>query len=57
MMNVSLDDRSVDPQLRTILQSKIDRRLNNQVIDGLERLRGQSDEAALNASCLGTRAQ
>ena len=36
MMNVSLHHRGVDPQLRAILQSKIDCRLNNQIIDGFE---------------------
>src|SRR6202049_2242756 len=54
-MNVSLDDRGIDPQLGAILQSKIDCRLNHQVIDGFERLRCQSDEAALKRVVLGYR--
>src|SRR6266702_1780460 len=53
MMNVSLDDRGVDTQFRAILQSKIDCCLNNQVIDGFESLRCQSDEAALKRVVFG----
>src|SRR5437899_8803597 len=47
MMNVSLHHRSVDPQLRTVLQSELDRRLNHQVVDRFQRLWRQTDEAAL----------
>ena len=54
MMNVGLHHRSVDPQLRTVLQSELDRRLNDQVIDRFQRLRSQTDEPVLKASCLGT---
>ena len=55
MMNVSLHHRGVDPQLRAILQSKIDCRLNNQIIDGFQCLRCQSDEAALKSVVFGHR--
>ena len=36
VMNVRLHHCGIDPQLRAILQAKIDRCLNDQVIDGLE---------------------
>src|SRR3984893_2101400 len=55
MMNVSLDDRGVDTQLRAVLQSKIDCRLNHQVIDRFERLRRQPIEAAAERIVLGYR--
>jgi hypothetical protein len=55
MMDVGLHHRGVDPQLRTILQSELDRRPNHQVVDGFERLRCQSDEAALKRVVLGHR--
>ena len=47
MMNVGLHHRGVDPQLRAVLQSELDRRLNHQVVDRFQRLRRQPDEAAL----------
>jgi hypothetical protein len=50
MMDVGLHHRGVDPQLPTVLQSELDRRPNHQVVDGFERLRRQSDKAALNRS-------
>ncbi len=49
MMNVSLHHRSVDPQLRTVLQSEFDRRPNHQVVDCLQRLWHQTDEAGWKA--------
>jgi hypothetical protein len=47
MMNVALYNRSVDPQLRTVFQSELDRRPNHQVVDRVQRLRRQTDEATL----------
>src|SRR6516225_4266717 len=47
MMNVGLHHRGVDPQLRTVLQSELDRRPNHQVVDCFQRLWRQTDEAAL----------
>jgi hypothetical protein len=45
-MNVGLHHRSVDPQLRTVLQSELDRRPNHQVVDCFQRLWRQTDGAA-----------
>src|SRR3984957_7422856 len=53
MMNVTLDNRGIDTQLGAVLQSKIDCRLNHQVIDRFERLRRQSIEAAAERIVLG----
>src|ERR1700686_2643240 len=47
MVNVSLYHRSVDPQLRAVVQSELDRRTNRQVVDRFQRLWCQTDEAAL----------
>ena len=47
MMNVGLHHCGVDPQLRTVLQSKLDRRSNHHVVNRFQRLRCQSDEATL----------
>ena len=47
MMNIGLHHRSVDPQLRAVLQSELDRRPNHQVVDCFQRLWRQTDEAAL----------
>ena len=55
MMDVGLHHRGVDPQLPTVLQSELDRRPNHQVVDGFERLRRQSDEAALKRIVFGHR--
>src|SRR6266851_1139585 len=55
MMNVSLHHCGVDTQLRAVLQSKIDRSLNHQVIDDFERLRRQPIEAAVERIVLGYR--
>ena len=52
MMNVGLHHRSVDPQLHTVLQSELDRRLNDQVVDRFQRLRSQTDEPALEGVVL-----
>ena len=51
-MNVGLHDRGIDPQLRAVLQSKTNRRLNHQVVDGPERLRRQPIEAAIEGIML-----
>jgi len=51
-----LHHRSVDPQLRAVLQSELDRRPNHQVIDRFQRLWRQSDEAALEGGPRGLRA-
>src|SRR5258707_841817 len=55
MMNVGLDDRGVNTQLGAVLQSKIDCRLNHQVIDRFERLRREPIEAAAERIVLGHR--
>ena len=47
MMNIGLHHRNVDPQLRAVLQSELDRRPNHQVVDCFQRLWRQTDEAAL----------
>ena len=47
MMNVGMHHRGVDAQFRAVLQSKIDRCLNHQIIDGFERLRRKPIEAAI----------
>src|SRR5689334_11698085 len=52
MMNVGLHHCSVDPQLRTVLQSELDGRLNDQVVDRFQRLRSQTDEPALEGVVL-----
>src|SRR3974390_1729836 len=52
MMNVGLYHRSVDPQLRAVLQSKLDRRPNHQIVDRLQRPWRQTDEAALKGVML-----
>jgi hypothetical protein len=52
MMNVGLHHRSVDPQLRAVLQSELDRRPNHQVVDCFQRLWGQTDEATLEGVML-----
>src|ERR1700751_3820119 len=52
MMNVDLHRRGGDPQLRAVLQSELDRRLNDQVVDRFQRLRSQTDEPALEGVVL-----
>jgi DNA-binding transcriptional LysR family regulator len=51
-MNVGLHHRSVDPQLRTVLQSELDRCPNHQVVDCFQRLWRQTDEATLKGVML-----
>jgi len=53
MMNVGLDHRRVDPQLGAILQAERDRRLDHEVVDGLECRRRQPVEAAVERIMLG----
>jgi len=53
MMDVRLHYRGVDPQLRTIFQSQIDRCSNHQIIDSFQCLGGQSNEAALERVVFG----
>ena len=53
MMNVGLDHRRVDPQLGAVLQAERDRRLDHEVVDGLECRRRQPVEAAVERIMLG----
>src|SRR3974390_3162565 len=55
MMNIGLHYGGVAPQLRTILQPKLHRCPNDQVINGFESLRRKANEAALKGVVLGHR--
>ena len=46
-MNVRLHHGRVDPQLRAVLQTEIDRGLNHRVIHGLQRRRGEPIERSV----------
>src|SRR6266436_4037069 len=52
MMDVGLHHRSVDPQLRAVFQSEVDRCPNHQIVDRSQRLWGQTDEATLKGVML-----
>jgi hypothetical protein len=54
MMNIGLHHRGVDAELLAILQSKIDRGLKHQVIDGFEGRRVNRLKLRLNVSWRGT---
>ncbi len=47
VMNVRLDHGGVDPQLRPVLQAERDRRVDDRVIDRLQRVRGEPVEGAV----------
>src|SRR5262249_26941050 len=53
VMNVRLHHRGIDPQLRAVLQAKIDRRLTARLADGPERVRRQPIGAAVERMGLG----
>ena len=53
MMNIRLDDRGVDPQLRAILQAEGNRHADDRVIDGLQRRGGQPVDGAVERVVLG----
>ena len=55
MMNVGLNHRRVDPQLRAILQAKVERCSNDKVVDGYEGLRRQPIEVAVERLVFGHR--
>lgn len=55
MMNIDLDHRGVDPQLAADLQTELHSGLNDQIVDGFERLRRQPVEAAVERVMLGYR--
>jgi hypothetical protein len=52
-MNVRLNHGCVDPQLRAVLQAKVDRSLNDKVVDGSEGVRRQPIEVAVEGLVLG----
>src|SRR5262249_12382604 len=55
MMDIGLHHRGVHPQLGAVLQAKVDRRLNDKVVDGSEGIRRQSIEVAVERMVLGHR--
>src|SRR5437870_6900406 len=53
MMNIGLDDRSIDPQLGAIFEAETDRRVDDRLIDRLQRVGGQPVEGPVERVVLG----